>query len=104
VFIENGGVAAGQQVLPPGWTTEAGTPKTLSTGKVSQYGYFWWPVTSGQSVQDGAYAGHGIEGQGLYINPKEKVVIVMWGAQSKPSGMEAVIRYDFFNAVVAAVK
>jgi CubicO group peptidase (beta-lactamase class C family) len=104
VFIENGGVAAGQQVLPPGWTTEAGTPKTLSTGKVSQYGYFWWPVTSGQSVQDGAYAGHGIEGQGLYINPKEKVVIVMWGAQSKPSGMEAVNRDDFFNAVVAAVK
>jgi hypothetical protein len=32
------------------------------------------------------------------------VVIVMWGAQSKPSGMEAVNRDDFFNAVVAAVK
>jgi CubicO group peptidase (beta-lactamase class C family) len=104
VFIENGGVAAGQQIVPAGWTTEAGTRKTLTTGKVSEYGYFWWPVTSGQSVQDGAYAGHGIEGQGLYINPKEKVVIVMWGAQSKPTGLEAINRDDFFNAVVAAVK
>ncbi len=104
VFIENGGIAAGQQILPAGWTTEAGTRKTLTTGKVSEYGYFWWPVTSGQSVQDGAYAGHGIEGQGLYINPKEKVVIVMWGAQSKPTGLEVINRDDFFNAVVAAVK
>ncbi|MFC0400067.1 serine hydrolase domain-containing protein [Paraburkholderia rhizosphaerae] len=104
VFIENGGVVDGQQVVPAGWTTEAGTPKTLSTGQVSHYGYFWWPVTSGQSVQDGAYAGHGIEGQGLYINPKEKVVIVMWGAQSKPGGMEVINRDDFFNAVLAAVK
>ncbi|GAB7524558.1 serine hydrolase domain-containing protein [Paraburkholderia sp. 2C] len=104
VFIENGGAIAGQQVVPTGWTTEAGTPKTLTTGQVSQYGYFWWPVTSGQSVQDGAFAGHGIEGQGLYINPKEKVVIVMWGAQSKPSGTEVINRDDFFNAVVAAVR
>ncbi len=104
VFIENGGVTAGQQIVPANWTTEAGTRKTLTTGKVSDYGYFWWPVTSGQSVQDGAYAGHGIEGQGLYINPKEKVVIVMWGAQSKPTGLEVVNRDDFFNAVVAAVK
>jgi hypothetical protein len=61
-------------------------------------------VTSGQSVQDSAYAGHGIEGQGLYINPKEKVVIVLWGAQSKPSGLEVINRDDFFNAVVATVK
>jgi CubicO group peptidase (beta-lactamase class C family) len=104
MFIEHGGVAGGQQIVPAGWTTEAGTPKTLTTGKVSQYGYFWWPVTSGQSVQDGAYAGHGIQGQGLYINPKEKLVIVMWGAQSKPTGMEVVNRDDFFNAVLAAVK
>ena len=104
VFIENGGVAGGEQIVPAGWTTEAGTRKTLTTGKVSNYGYFWWPVTSGQSVQDGAYAGHGIEGQGLYINPKEKVVIVLWGAQSKPSGLEVINRDDFFNAVVAAVK
>jgi CubicO group peptidase (beta-lactamase class C family) len=104
VFIENGGVADGEQIVPVGWTTEAGTRKTLTTGKVSNYGYFWWPVTSGQSGEDGAYAGHGIEGQGLYINPKEKVVIVLWGAQSKPSGLEVINRDDFFNAVLAAVK
>jgi len=103
LFIMNDGVIAGEQVLPPGWVAEAGSPKVLTTGAPSNYGYLWW-IPGGQSAADHAFFALGIMGQQIYINQKEKVVIVVWGAQTDPNGAAAFPLAPFFDAVVAALK
>ena len=100
----NDGVINGQSVLADGWVKEAGSPKVLKGGAPLNYGYFLWIPPAGPSRDDGAFYGTGIHGQGLYVNQKEKVVIVVWGAQSKPGGMAQVKVLDFYDAVVAALK
>ena len=105
MFIMNDGVIGNERVLPEGWVDEAGSPKTLTTGETINYGYLWWvPGNTSQSHADGAFYATGIFGQNIYINRKEKVVIVVWGAQSKPSGAGVINNTNFFDAVVAALK
>lgn len=104
LFVMNDGVAAGQQVVPVGWVTEAGTPKVLTGGNSINYGYLWWIPPSGPSAADGAFYANGIMGQQIYINRKEKVVIVVWGAQTDPAGNGTLPVVPFFDAVVAALK
>jgi CubicO group peptidase (beta-lactamase class C family) len=105
LFIMNDGRAQGVQVVPPTWVAEAGSPKTLTGGTpLPFYGYMWWVPTTGQSALDKAFYATGIFGQNVYINQKEKVVIVTWGAQSKPTGAGVVNNIDFFDAVVKAAR
>lgn len=99
LLMLNGGLVGKQAVFPAGWTYEASTPKTLATGEVVPYGYLWWPLTSAQGMRDAAYTGVGIHGQYLYINPRKNLVIVVWGAQSKPTGGAVLNDQAFFNAV-----
>ena len=103
MFIMNDGVVDGQQLLPAGWVAEAGSPKVLSTGNPVNYGYLWW-IPGGQSGADGAFYGNGIMGQQLYVNRKEKVVIVVWGAQTNPTGAGTFPPGPFFDAVVEALR
>jgi len=100
LFFLNGGVAGGEQVLPPGWTTEASTPKLLRNGKKLDYGFLWWPGTSAAERRDKAFTAEGIHGQFLYINPAANVVIVVWSARPKPTGGAVVDEWSFFDAVV----
>ncbi len=104
LLVMNNGVINGQSILPDGWVPEAGSAKVLANGDPLNYGYFWWIPASGPSREDGAFEGRGIQGQGLYVNQKEKVVIVVWGAQSKPGGMSPIPVMDFYDGVVAALK
>lgn len=106
LFILGGGRIGSEQVLPPGWTTEAGSPKVLKNGKKLDYGYFWWPATPTPATPDpqGAFMAEGIFGQYLYLNPKESVVVVVWSAQSKPEGMDIIDNRDFFGAVAASLR
>jgi len=76
----------------------------LSTGTKINYGYLWWIPPSGQSATDGAFYATGIMGQQIYINRKEKVVIVIWGAQTDPMGGGVFPVLPFFDAVVSALK
>jgi CubicO group peptidase (beta-lactamase class C family) len=94
---------AGQQILPLAWTYEATTPKALSNGTLIPYGYLWWPSTSPEALADGAYCAIGIHGQYLYINPRQNIVIVVWGAQTKPSGGAVINDRIFFDAVSRAL-
>jgi CubicO group peptidase (beta-lactamase class C family) len=45
----------------------------------------------------------GIFGQYIYINPRRRLVIVVWSARSKPKGAEAIADNDFLNAVAEAL-
>ena len=91
-FILGGGTAAGRQVLPVGWVAEASHPRADSPangyGKLYPdyplgYGYFWWSYPKGPGAlpnHDGAFEGEGIFGQILYLNPAERIVVVIWSA------------------------
>ena len=106
LFFLDGGVAGGERILPEGWTTEAGAPKSLRDGRRLDYGYFWWPAVATEATPDteGAFLGEGIFGQFLYLNPRERVVIVALSARSKPEGMDVVADLDFFAAATAALR
>jgi CubicO group peptidase (beta-lactamase class C family) len=98
-FILDGGVANGEQILPRGWVEEASTPKTLRDGDALAYGYFWWPGTSPAQRRDGAFEAVGIFGQHIYINPTVHLAIVIWGAQTQPTGGAIIDDWKFFDAV-----
>jgi CubicO group peptidase (beta-lactamase class C family) len=103
-FIMNGGIAGGQKIIPDGWMTEAGTSKMIGGKKVG-YGYMWWvPDSTANPVHDGAFMGRGIFGQNMYVNPKEKVVVVILSARPKPTGTNTIEDDDFIAAVVKTLR
>jgi CubicO group peptidase (beta-lactamase class C family) len=104
LFLMNGGVAGGEKILPDGWVRDAGSNKTIG-GKVVNYGYMIWPFAAGPGdTNQGAFQALGIYGQHIYVNPREGVVIVVFSAQPKPSGMEVIADEDFFAAATDAVR
>jgi CubicO group peptidase (beta-lactamase class C family) len=103
-FILDGGIANGEPILPNGWIQDASTPKTLRDGAALPYGYFWWPGTTPAERRDGAFEAYGIFGQHLYINPAAHLVIVVWGAQTKPTGGAVIDDWKFFDAVAEQLK
>ena len=103
-FVLEDGVIGGERVLPEGWVREASTPKVLIGGSPLDYGYLWWTTTSEAGRRDRAFAGEGIHGQFLYINPTVHVVIVIWSARPQPVGGEIVSDWAFFDAVTEALR
>jgi len=103
-FVLNGGKAQGQDVVPAGWFSEAGRSKQVG-GKPVDYGYMWWTYgPSANPIHQGAFQAEGIFGQFIYINPKERVVTVVWSARPKPTGADTIDDGDFFAGVVSALR
>jgi CubicO group peptidase (beta-lactamase class C family) len=103
LFVQNGGLADGTRVVPDNWFGEAGSSKVIG-GKKVDYGYMWWTPDVADPVHEGAFAAVGIFGQYLYINPRENIVIAVWSARPKPTGMSPVDDWDFFSAVTRALR
>jgi CubicO group peptidase (beta-lactamase class C family) len=103
-FVLDGGVANGESILPKGWIEDASAPKVLHDGAELPYGYFWWPGTSPEECRDGAFEANGIFGQHIYINPAAHVAIVVWGAQTKPTGGAIIDDWKFFDAVAEQLR
>lgn len=102
LFVEDDGVIHGQRIVPKGWFREAGSAQQIG-GKSIDYGLFWWPLPAGDSIEQGAFQAIGIFGQHLYINPREKLVIVVLSARSKPVSIVPVKDLDAFNAIAHAL-
>ncbi len=99
LFVLGGGRAGGQAIAPDGWLAEATTERTGIGRPGRGYGYQWWTYT------DGTYAARGIFGQGIFIDPARKLVIVSnanWagGASDRVAGDA---REAFYRAVQKAV-
>ncbi len=104
LFLMNGGVAGGERILPQGWVQEAASGKIIG-GKFVHYGYMIWPFAADPgAVNQDAFQALGIYGQHIYVNPRERVVIVVWSAQSKPTDRAVIADEDFFAAATAALR
>ena len=101
LFILGGGMAEGKSVLPDGWIAAA-TTKQADTNQVKGgYGYQWW------TVNDGSYAAQGIFGQGIFIDPKRKLIIASnsnWPqATDRQGGDQGEKRAVFYKQVQLAI-
>ncbi len=104
LFMLNEGVVNGESLLPEGWMQQASTSNIIDGEEVG-YGFMLWPQIAAQgTIHEQAYAAEGIFGQWVYVNPKENVVIVVWGAQSKPTPTNPVADADFFAALTRALR
>ena len=99
LFMMSGGLAGGEQILPPDWIAKA-TTKQAEIGEPGHgYGYQWW------TYDDGSYAARGIFGQGILIDPARSLVIASnsnWSQASRQSA-QGREREDFYEAVKRSV-
>lgn len=98
MFMLGGGVVNGKAILPDGWIAAATTKQADIGNPGKGYGYQWW------TYDDGSYAARGIFGQGIFIDPKRKLVIASnsnWPRATDPAGNDG--REAFYKAVQKAV-
>lgn len=100
LFVQRDGVIDGKRIVPEGWFREAGSPHLIG-GKKVDYGYFWWPIPAGDPIHQDAFQAIGIFGQHMYVNPKEKLVIVVLSARPKPDSSTHILSDIAFFAGVA---
>jgi len=103
LFVLSDGVIDGRRIVPQGWFEQAGRAQQIA-GKTVDYGYLWWPIPKGDSIHAGAFEARGIFGQHLYINPSQKLVIVVLSARPKPTGSTVLDDTVFFAAVARALQ
>jgi CubicO group peptidase (beta-lactamase class C family) len=104
-FLLGDGRSGGKPLLPAGWVTEATHPDRpqVMPGKLHEgwtlgYQYQWWVFPEGADSL-GGFTAQGINGQFLYVNPEEKLVIVATNAWRKywDDDLESEL-YDIFAA------
>ena len=90
--------AGGQQIVPADWFAAA-THKQKDIGEPGKgYGYQWW------TYDDGTVAAQGIFGQGIFIDPRRRLVIASnadWTRATK--GPEGDAREAFYRRVQALI-
>lgn len=98
LFVLVGGNAGGKQIVPPDWFAQA-TVKQKDIGRPGKgYGYQWW------TYDDGSVAAQGIFGQGIFIDPKRKLVIASNANWTRATlGPEPEAREAFYKQVQALI-
>jgi CubicO group peptidase (beta-lactamase class C family) len=99
LFILGGAQAGGQPIVPDGWLAEATTKRTDIQRPGRGYGYQWW------TYDDGSFGAIGIFGQGIFIDPKRKLVIASnanWAGGARDAAASQA-RENFYKAVQKAV-
>jgi CubicO group peptidase (beta-lactamase class C family) len=111
-LLADNGARSGKQLLPAGWVTEATHPDRpqVMPGKLHEgwtlgYQYQWWVFPDGGPDALGGFTAQGINGQFLYVDPQEKLVIVATNAWDKfwDDDLESEI-YDIFAAFKAKLR
>lgn len=99
LFVLDGARVDGQAIVPEGWLAEATTTR-VGIGRPGRgYGYQWW------THDDGSVEAKGIFGQGIFIDPKRKVVVAVnanWAGGASDRTASAA-RDDFYRAVQKAI-
>jgi CubicO group peptidase (beta-lactamase class C family) len=99
MFVMGGGIVGKKPVFPDNWLAPA-TSKQADIGVPGKgYGYQWW------TYDDGSFAAQGIFGQGIFIDPKRKLVVASnsnWPRATDPDTVGNQ-REAFYKSVQAAV-
>jgi CubicO group peptidase (beta-lactamase class C family) len=100
LFVLANGNVGGQQIVPQDWFATA-AHKQKDIGVPGRgYGYQWW------TYEDGSVAAQGIFGQGIFIDPKRRLVIAGnadWTrADEGPEGEEREAFYRKVQALIDA--
>jgi CubicO group peptidase (beta-lactamase class C family) len=98
LFILEGARIDGQSIVPDDWLSAATTKQAETDQPGRGYGYLWW------TYDDGSFTARGIFGQGIFIDPKRRLVIVSnadWNSARDAEAMAA--REAFYQAVQKAV-
>lgn len=98
LFVLKGGPADGSQIVPADWFAQA-TTKQKDIGEPGHgYGFQWW------TYDDGSVAAQGIFGQGIFIDPKRRLVIASNANWTRATeGPEGDAREVFYKQVQAAI-
>ncbi len=99
LFILGGAQIDGTPVLPEDWIAAA-TTRQADIGRPKKgYGYQWW------TNDDGSFAAQGIFGQGIFIDPKRKLVIASNSNWTRATDYDTVgmQREAFYKSVQAAI-
>ena len=99
LFMLEGAQIDGKPVLPEKWIAAATTRQADIGHPGKGYGYQWW------TDDDGSFAAQGIFGQGIFIDPKRKLVIASNSNWPKATDYDTVgaQREAFYKSVQAAV-
>ncbi len=97
-FAMDGGKIGDMAVVPDGWFEKAGTKQADIGVPGRGYGYQWW------TYDDGSFAGQGIFGQGIFIDPARNLVIASNSNWNGATPDERKVERDaFYQAVQAAI-
>ena len=98
LFVLANGFGGDKQIVPTDWFSQA-TTKQKDIGIPGRgYGFQWW------TYDDGSVAARGIFGQGIFIDPKRKLVIASNADWSRATlGPENPAREEFYKRVQALV-
>ena len=99
LFILEGARVNGKSIVPEGWLAEATSTRVKTGGREVDYGYQWW------TYADGSFSARGIFGQGIFIDPKRKAVVVLnsnWGGGASDRAAHAA-RETLYRAVQKAI-
>lgn len=98
LFVLANGNAGGKQIVPADWFAQA-TTKQKDIGEPGHgYGFQWW------TYDDGSVAAQGIFGQGIFIDPKRKLVIASNADWTRATlGPEGDAREAFYKQVQALI-
>ncbi|MDM0043603.1 serine hydrolase [Variovorax dokdonensis] len=98
-LILDGARVNGKPIVPDDWLAQA-TTRQADIGKAGRgYGYQWW------TYDDGSFAAQGIFGQGIFIDPKRKLVIASnanWAGGASDARASAA-REAFYRTVQQAL-
>lgn len=98
-FILDGARVNGRPIVPEGWLEQATSERTGIDRPGRGYGYQWW------TYADGSFSALGIFGQGIFIDPKRRIVVASnanWAGGARDREASAA-RDSFFRAVQKAV-
>lgn len=98
LFVLADGKSGDQQVVPRDWFAQA-TTKQRDIGEPDKgYGFQWW------TYDNGSVAAQGIFGQGIFIDPKRRLVIASNADWSRATeGPEGEAREAFYKQVQALI-
>ncbi|KQT13864.1 serine hydrolase domain-containing protein [Ramlibacter sp. Leaf400] len=99
LFALDGARVEGKSIVPDGWLAEATSTRTGIGQAGRGYGYQWW------TYDDGSYAARGIFGQGLFLDPRRRLLIVSnanWAGGARDRAATQA-REDFYRQVQKAI-